>query len=377
MQLPFLVLVAAAVTIAWAGIATVDPAASLPLAQATPGINAQGAVQGCTGSLTFGQTYTGCSLSAASEVDAYGIPGAAGHRVRARGVETSGSLNLRLRIVLAAPTPGPCTPGNPAVTGEVTCVLNSSNSHTLQADAFPSSGTGEYSLYLQDLTAPVNCSPMAYSETRLDALTAAGEVDCYTFSGTAGKQVRLHQDETSGTLVTNLELIRPDGTMQSGCTPGNPEITGTLDCTLDSTGTHTVLVSDFNPGTRTGGYHVTLICLSAPCDSAPHGVGFTLTTEAGPGVRARWNPAVIADQCILRIIALTAGSTNVTVPCSAGTYLDTTITPGFMYCYVFIMEAKGAPTFPDPLCALVGGGTTSNASAGFALDRIGGLSLNR
>jgi hypothetical protein len=52
----------------------------------------------CPSSVTFGATIQ-CSISAAGEVDDYGLNGATGERIRVRAVKTSGTTTPFIEIV--------------------------------------------------------------------------------------------------------------------------------------------------------------------------------------------------------------------------------------------------------------------------------------
>lgn len=106
----------------------------------------------------------------------------------------------------------------------------------------------------------------------------AGEKDCYTFFGDAGDQIRVNATVTSGTFNPDLEIIRPDGS--SLCST----IFAELPCALDATGTHTVIVD----GLGTGGYNITLTCLSGVCREVPLRNRFTDDTPTLRWSRLSW-----------------------------------------------------------------------------------------
>jgi hypothetical protein len=116
---------------------------------------------------------------------------------------------------------------------------------------FGGTGTGNYRLYIQRLNNPVGCTPIQFGASPLArSISVAGEVDCYTFAGTVGNQVRVRVIKTSGTLNPLTDLVRPNGT-----TLCSDPFGGEFTCQLDATGTHKILVRDFG-GTGTGGYTI-------------------------------------------------------------------------------------------------------------------------
>jgi hypothetical protein len=335
-----------------------------------------------------------------------------------RGVKTSGNLTLQLQLLRPGATPGPCTPGNPAITGEVTCVLNASGAHTFQASGFVGQGTGDYSFHLQRLNNPVGCTAINYMTAVLDSITAPADVDCFTFTGAPGSQVRITESETSGDLTTIIELLRPDGQAQTGCDGSNSAITGQVTCTLTHAGTHTILAYDFG-GTHTGGYTLTLLCLAGPCTSAgptatstslptatattPPSATPTATTvvstatrtptattgtapavggrdfriqtssgssgQAGTGlsIRLDWTDGTTETRySLMRLRALEGITTYIDLGPTASSYVDTEIpTPGGLYCYVLLVfQDNTLLGFTDMLCASPGYSTGISSSSG-------------
>ena len=97
------------------------------------------------------------------------------------------------------------------------------------------------------MTIPFSGSPIAGS------IGTAAEFDCYRVNGNAGQTLVLELDETSGSLVGEMRLIRPNGNEICG-----PTTNTQLSCKLDTTGTFTVLVGD-STQTLTGGYSIVLL----------------------------------------------------------------------------------------------------------------------
>ena len=109
------------------------------------------------------------------------------------------------------------------------------------------------------------CTPINFEDTVSGTISVPGEEGCYSFGGLAGDRVRVSVVVTSGTLVAVQEVRRPDGTVL--CTAS-----GSVDCTLDATGLHTIVVRD-SSGTATGAYDMTLTCLTPACgpgERVPH-----------------------------------------------------------------------------------------------------------
>ena len=112
---------------------------------------------------------------------------------------------------------------------------------------------GEYRAVLE-----TTCTAIHLGDTVSGTISAPGENTCYSFTGSTGDGIRVSVVETSGTLVPVQEVRRPDGTVL--CSTAS----GSVDCTLDASGLHTIVVQD-QSGTATGGYDMTLSCLTPSC----------------------------------------------------------------------------------------------------------------
>jgi hypothetical protein len=113
-------------------------------------------------------------------------------------------------------------------------------------------GTGGYVLQVQRLNGPVGCTAITTIGTPVgDSIDGPAELDCFTLNATAGTNVTLQVAETSGALVAEMEVVRPNGTVQCAATTASTQV-----CGIDTTGTYTVLVGD-QARTNSGGYEVT------------------------------------------------------------------------------------------------------------------------
>jgi len=208
--------------------------------------------------LEFGAAVNG-SIQSAGQVDCYAFSGAAGDRVRVRVVETNGSLFAQTRVL---------RPDGTEVCGrnvyrESTCVLDTTGTHLLTVRDEYGTALGKYSATLQRVNDPVGCSVLRYEQTVSGSLPVWAQTNCWRFAGRAGKTIHLWPRSTYATANPELDVIRPDGS--SAC-----NAIGVFACTLDVTGTYTLLGRD-NPGTGVGNYDVTLNCDTPPCTFAPAG----------------------------------------------------------------------------------------------------------
>ena len=126
------------------------------------------------------------------------------------------------------------------------------------------------------MNGPTGCTTLTFGAApTVGSISSAAEMDCFTFSGSAGDRVRIRMVKTSGTgFSPTQEEMRPNGTTK--CTP-----TGALDvtCALDYTGTHTILIED-SAGTNTGGYVVSVQLLNNPTGCTTLTIGAAVTSSS-------------------------------------------------------------------------------------------------
>jgi len=216
--------------------------------------------------------------------------------MRSRAIETSGSLSLMQEIIRPDGATFSC---GPTYLDELDCQLPVSGTYTLLVKDGTGTHTGTYNVILLRLNNPVGCLSLGFGNPPTSAsIDAAAEVDCYTFTGTAGDRMRSRAIETSGSLSLMQEIIRPDGATFS-C---GPTYLDELDCQLPVSGTYTLLVKD-GTGTHTGTYNVILLRLNKPVGCLSLGFGdpptsgsvvaaaevdcYTFTGTAGDWVRSR------------------------------------------------------------------------------------------
>jgi len=208
---------------------------------------------GCT-PIGLGNPPVAATISQAAEMDCFTFPGAVGDRVRVRVAETSGRLVTSTEVVRPdGTTTINCPPNNQT---EMTCPLDANGSHTIIVRDQDGRRTGDYWLAVQRLNNPVGCTPIGLGNPPVAAtISQAAEMDCFTFPGAVGDQVRVQKAEAAGSrLVAYIEVVRPDGNPVPGCgATRQPD----LSCRLDANGSHTIIVRDLR-GTNTGGYQLTV-----------------------------------------------------------------------------------------------------------------------
>jgi hypothetical protein len=207
---------------------------------------------GCA-ALGFGGAPTTGTIAVAAENDCFTFTGNSGDRIRVRPIATSGTLQFQSDVLRPS---GTVACENTPVGGsspEFTCALTVTGTYTLVLGDSFGTRTGNYAVVIQRLNAPVGCTALPAAGTpAVGSISAAAELDCFTVAATAGVTIPLDLAQTSGTIVPQMEILRPNGTTQCF-----PTTAAHLDCKADTTGTYTVLVGDSFPRTRTGGYTIT------------------------------------------------------------------------------------------------------------------------
>ena len=200
-------------------------------------------------------------------MDCYTVSGTAGDRIRLH-VTSSGALVKHGEIV--RPEGTTVCSGLGSSSSDLTCRLDATGNTRLLIDDTTGKLTGGYTLAVQRLNNPVGCVPLTFGAApTTGTIAAAGELDCFTFSGAAGDRVEERPVKTSGTLTVVGELVRPNGTTVPG--------TACVPCSLDSAGTYTILVGD-SAGTGTGDYALAVQRLNNPVGCTPIVFGAAPTT---------------------------------------------------------------------------------------------------
>ena len=149
--------------------------------------------------------------------------------------------------------------------------LPSTGPYTIFVSDFGLTSTGSYGLNLQFVTGSCG-SPLVCSQTVSGTIGSVAESDAYTFTGNAGDKVVISA-YASGALCARAEVYDPSGTLlgHNGCDASTNVLT------LPTTGTYTILVSDFGLAS-TGAYGLSLQFTNARC-GAPIACSQTISGE--------------------------------------------------------------------------------------------------
>jgi hypothetical protein len=132
------------------------------------------------------------------------------------------------------------------------CTLDATGAHTILAGSYGSE-VGDFSLFLQRTINPANATAISYSETKGGSVSGAGAMPAFTFAGTTGEKVQVRLAEVDNEIVPDVRIYRPDGSLL--CETSSSTLAQEL-CTLDATGTHTILGGSF--GSEVGDFSLFL-----------------------------------------------------------------------------------------------------------------------
>jgi hypothetical protein len=109
-------------------------------------------------------------------------------------------------------------------------------------------------------------------------ISAAGEIDCWTFRAAPGRRIRVRVVETDGTLVANTEVLNANGSNLCG-----PSTETELTCRLVPGRSKIIVIRDLD-GTNTGGYVVSVQMADRALGCLHPRFGHTKTAViSGPG----------------------------------------------------------------------------------------------
>jgi hypothetical protein len=137
--------------------------------------------------------------------------------------------------------------------------------------------TGSYTISVQRLNNPGMATTIAFGETILSSISAAGEIDTYSFDAKAGDKVWVEMS-TRSNLDPHVRLYDPDGVLVQEAYANSGPWSTPIWVTLLKTGAYRILASDYGDGTETGEYGIYVQRLNNPGMTTP--VSFGETTSA-------------------------------------------------------------------------------------------------
>jgi hypothetical protein len=207
------------------------------------------------------------TVAAAGAMAAYTITGNSGDLIAIRLAEITPELTPDVRIYRPDGTLL-CDSSSSTMAQEL-CALDANGTHTILAGSF-NSEVGDFGLFLQRTTSPVNAIATAFGESKSGAVGSAGEMLVFTFAGSIGDQVELRMAEIDPELTPDVRLYRPDGTLL--CDSSSSTMAQDL-CLLDANGSHTILAGSFN--SEVGDFSIYVQRTNGPTDAVATGYNQT------------------------------------------------------------------------------------------------------
>jgi hypothetical protein len=204
---------------------------------------------GCT-AISLGATGSTGEIATSAEMDCYTYNAAtASQKIRVRAAETSGSLSATIEVV--RPDGKTICAANTAI--EINCNLGATGTYRIIVRDFNGPNTGTYGISLRRLNGTASCEVLTPGSSVIEEITVASEQDCYAFTGNSGDTILVEFSAFGDTFTASIEWIRPNGT--TVCGPVADDDAAANSCTLDTTGTHQIIIRDHSAaGTGTGSY---------------------------------------------------------------------------------------------------------------------------
>ena len=241
--------------------------------------------------IAFGETVS-ASLDAVGQCDTYTFDANAGDKILVR-MSTTSVLDPSISIYDPDGTwLGWWWNTGPGTVEFTTDPLPKAGAYTLLVRDDQFNETGPYGIFVQRLNDPGKATSIGFGETISASLSAAGEVDTYTFDAVAGDRVLVRMG-TEGTLDPRARLYGPDGSLL-GETPfvsGAGHYLGLgaseLVAVVAISGTCTVIATDNvssggDPAIDTGNYWIFVQRLNAPGMATQISYGQTVSGSINP-----------------------------------------------------------------------------------------------
>lgn len=190
-------------------------------------------------------------------------------------------------------------------------------------------------------------------------ITAASEVDNYTFAGAINDRFVFRVLRTTGTFTPRVRVLNPDGVQVCDTWSSTRTV---LACDLTSSGTHTLRIFDFS-GTNTGNYTVYAQRLNGPVAAQPIVTGELYSADLASTIEADVYSlsAEANDQIEIRVLRTTGNFTP---------HINVYNALGARVCGTW-----GAPLAQSAPCALGPAGTYALMVDDYGLDNTGAYQL--
>ena len=305
-----------------------------------------------------------CSIGIAGDSDVFRFSGAAGETIVIQA--STGGSALWPCIDLIAPDNSRLRACTIAAFNRLDATLTVTGTYTILVTSYFATIFGNYAIALERLAPPsTSARPIQYGQTVLEQVPFAGDMDLFTFRGTAGDVITILASTRTGGVWPCVELIRPTGARLVTCAI---RTTNQIDTTLTETGVHAILARAYF-ATSIGSYTVGVQCLIGSCSGPqppppPSVPGAPLNLRAavtGSTAVLNWTPPASggAPASYLLEAGRAPGATDVAIidTGSTATSITATAVPqGAYYVRVKARNAAGAGAPSNEVFLLVGAG---------------------
>ena len=212
--------------------------------------------------ITYGETITG-TISVDGKIDTYTFSGSSGDIVIIRMTESTygSSEQMEPYVELYNPTGQLIADSSDASQVNIFMELPATGTYTILAsDTYPGDDYGNYAIFIQRSFDPGLADTLDYGETVAADISTEGDIDTYTFSGSAGDKVIIRMTEStygsSEQMEPYVELYNPTGQLIADSSDASQV---SITYNLQLSGYYTILASDSYPGDDVGNYAVFLM----------------------------------------------------------------------------------------------------------------------
>jgi hypothetical protein len=234
-------------------------------------------------------SFVDCALETLGDTDTFRFSAVAGETIVAYAVRViagvAGSPCVQVTSPGGTSLGGPCFSSGHNTVG---AVVTETGVHTILVSEYNVDQTPTYRLGLERIgPASPTATPIQFGQTLAGAINPQGDVDLFSFAGTAGQTVSIVAVATTTPGAPCLSVYNPNGIHNNTACFGSGS--NTVTASITQTGLHTIWLSDYNVD-QAFTFNITLQCLAA-CPAPPPPPAPTITiasptpdpTYAAPG----------------------------------------------------------------------------------------------
>jgi hypothetical protein len=197
------------------------------------------------------------TIASAGEQHLYSMDANAGETFYFKLTRLTGDLSPK--ITIHAPSGAIVATGSDAVNLKMIVEMPATGTYDLTVEDSSGKNTGDYALTMQRVQYPVNVNIIDIGAGVSGSITAPGQVDTYTFQGTAGDVDSVSMVRDSGTIQPEVTVITPSGGILQ-----SDHATSAYNATLklNESGIYVILADDGQNGQGTGDYRIIINAIS-------------------------------------------------------------------------------------------------------------------